>query len=266
MRWLAVLVVAAVGVALGAAGLLLLRDDGPEALLPDLDQLPPAELEIVAEGDTYRLTFASAVDNVGAGPLVVEGERTSREVPAMAVRQLVRRSDGSFRPRDVPGEIRFADSGEAGRWQLLGFEAYELRRANDGTVVRKSEEAGSCLGDRHEAVRQAQAADGARRAVWTEQCGRDRPEILTLRQGISPGFGADSGLGDEGPALDLTNVPAGRYVLVHRVNPRRTLEEGGYENNAASVLIQLRRDGQVPSVRVLARCPDGETCAPGQAR
>jgi hypothetical protein len=261
MRWLVVLVVAAVGVALGAAGVLLLRDDGPEALLPDLDQLPPAELEIVAEGDTYRLTFATAVDNVGAGPLVVEGERPSRDAPAMAVRQLVRRSDGSLRTRVVPGEIRFDDVDEGGRWRLLDFEAYELRRANDGTVVQKAEEAASCLGDRHEAVRQGDAPGGPRRAIWTEQCGRDRPDLLTLRQGISAGFGADSGLGDEGPALNVTNVPAGRYVLVHRVNPGGRLEESGYDNNAASVLIQLRRDGEIPSVRVLARCPDGETCA-----
>ena len=60
--------------------------------------------------------------------------------------------------------------------------------------------------------------------------------------------------------MDVTNVPAGRYLLVHRANPQRAIEESDYENNAASVLIQLSRAGAIPSVRVLARCPDAETC------
>jgi hypothetical protein len=77
--------------------------------------------------------------------------------------------------------------------------------------------------------------------------------------GISKGFGADF----DGQSVDVTNVPAGRYVLVHRVNPQRSLEEGDYANNAASLLIQLRRAGSIPSVRVLARCPRAGTCAPG---
>ena len=53
MRWIVALVVTAAGVALGFAGLVLLRDEGPEALLPDLDQALPTELAIVQEGDTY---------------------------------------------------------------------------------------------------------------------------------------------------------------------------------------------------------------------
>ena len=59
----------------------LLRDDGPEELAPDLDQAVPSELKIVEEGDTYRLVFASAVDNVGPGPLVIEGERRDGRRP-----------------------------------------------------------------------------------------------------------------------------------------------------------------------------------------
>jgi hypothetical protein len=60
--------------------------------------------------------------------------------------------------------------------------------------------------------------------------------------------------------VEVTNVPPGRYVLVHRANPERAIEESDYGNNAASVLVQLRRSGVIPTVRVLARCPDTETC------
>ena len=102
------------------------------------------------------------------------------------------------------------------------------------------------------------------RAVWTDDCGLGQPGLLTVRQGISPGFGDDYAPGLENQFVDVTNVPAGRYMLVHRVNPERTLEEAGHENNAASVLIQLRRTGAIPTVRVLGRCPDAETCRRGQ--
>ena len=261
MRWLAVFAVAAVGVALGAAGLFLLRDDGPSELLPDLDQAPPSKLEIVEEGDTYRLVFASAVDNVGAGPLLIEGERETRRTPAMTVRQLVRRSDGSTRVRTVPGEIRYVESETHEHWHLLGFETYELRRAADGTLVQPDAKTGFCLGDRYETPGRNDLSGKPDRPVWTEECGLAEPGLLEVREGISPGYGDDYDPAREGQFLNVTNVPAGRYLLVHRANPERTLEEGDYSNNAASVLIQLRRAGAIPSVRVLAHCPNAPTCS-----
>jgi hypothetical protein len=261
MRWIAVFAVAAMGVALSAAGLFLLRDDGPSELLPDLDQARPSKLEIVEEGDTYRLVFASAVDNVGAGPLLIEGERPSRGTPAMTVRQLVRRTDGSTRARAIPGEIRYVTSETHEHWHLLGFEAYELRRAADGRLVQPDAKTGFCLGDRYETPGRDERSGMPDRPVWTEECGRGEPGLLMVREGISPGYGDDYDAGLEGQFLDVTNVPAGRYLLVHRANPERVVAEGDYANNAASVLIQLRRAGAIPSVRVLARCPDAPTCS-----
>ena len=261
MRWLAVFAVAAVGVALGATGLFLLRDDGPAELLPDLDQALPSKLEIVEEGDTYHLVFASAVDNVGAGPLLIEGARANQDAPAMAVRQLVRRSDGTVRAREVPDEIRYVTSETHEHWHLLGFETYELRRVTDGSLVQPDAKTGFCLGDRYETRGGGDLPGKPPRPVWTEECGRDEPGLLAVREGISPGYGDDYDPQLEGQFLNVTNVPAGRYLLVHRANPERTLEEADYANNAASVLIQLRRAGAIPTVRVLARCPDAETCA-----
>lgn len=261
MRWVAVLLVAGAGVAFGAAGLLLLRDDGPDELLPDLDQAVPSELEIVEEGDNYRLVFASAVDNVGSGPLLLEGERPDRAAEAMTVRQVVRRSDGSTRPRSVRGEIRYVESEDHAHWHLLDFEVYELRRAADGTLVEPAAKTGFCLGDRYETDEASELAGEPPAPVWVDECGRNQPGLLQVREGISPGYGDDYEPALEGQFVDVTNVDAGRYVLVHRVNAERTLEESDYENNAASVLIQLRRAGAIPSVRVLARCPDAETCS-----
>ena len=262
MRWIVALVVTAAGVALGFVGLVLLRDDGPEELLPDLDQAVPTELAIVQEGDTYRLAFASAVDNVGRGPLLIVGERPERSVPIMAVRQVVRSSDGSTRERLVEGEIRYVRSETHAHWHLLAFERYELRKAEDGELVGPDAKTGFCLGDRYETSRDTELENEPAEAVWTEDCGRRRPGLLTVSEGISPGYGDDYEPELEGQYLDVTSVPPGRYLLVHRANPGRTLEESDYANNAASVLIQLRRTtGVIPAVRILARCPDSDTCS-----
>jgi Lysyl oxidase len=262
MRWIVALVVTAAGVALAFAGLALLRDEGPEELLPDLDQALPTEVAIVQEGDTYRLTFASAVDNVGRGPLLIEGERQDRSTRAMEVRQLVRSSDGSTRERAVDGEIRYARSETHAHWHLLGFERYELRDGRSGDLVQPDAKTGFCLGDRYETRRDTELENEPSEAVWTEECGRRGPGLLTVSEGISPGYGDDYDPALEGQFLDVTSVPPGRYLLVHRANPDSTLEESSYDNNAASLLIQLRRTtGVIPAVRVLARCPDSETCS-----
>jgi Lysyl oxidase len=262
MRWIVALVVTAAGVALASAGLVLLRDEGPEELLPDLDQALPTEVAIVQEGDMYRLTFASAVDNVGLGPLLIEGRRPERSTRAMEVRQLVRRSDGSTRERSVDGEIRYVRSETHAHWHLLGFERYELRDARSGDLVQPDAKTGFCLGDRYETSRDTELENEPSEAVWTEECGRRQPGLLTVSEGISPGYGDDYDPALEGQFLDVTSIPPGRYLLVHRANPDSTLEESSYDNNAASLLIQLRRTtGVIPAVRVLARCPDSETCS-----
>jgi hypothetical protein len=262
MRWILALVVTAAGVALAFAGLVLLRDEGPEELLPDLDQALPTELAIVQEGDAYRLAFASAVDNVGRGPLLVEGERADRSLAVMEVRQLVRSTDGSTRERSVEGEIRYVRSETHAHWHLLGFERYELRDARSRELVQPDAKTGFCLGDRYETSRDTQLENEPDEAIWTEECGRRRPGLLTISEGISPGYGDDYEPALEGQFLDVTTIPPGRYLLVHRANPDTTLEESDYDNNAASVLLQLRRTtGVIPTVRVLARCPDSETCS-----
>jgi Lysyl oxidase len=265
VRWAFALIASLVGVGLAAAGVYVLRDGDSEELRPDLDQAVPSTLSVIQEGDSYRLTFASAVDNVGLGPLLIEGTRPDRETPSMTVRQLVRRADGSERSFPVPGRIRYVRSETHSHWHLLRFDRYELRRASDGELVVPDRKTGFCLGDRYDTNTRVRIENEPDRAVLTGECGRGSPGLLAVTEGISPGYGDDYVPRLEGQYLDVTSVPPGRYLLVHQANPDRALRESEYGNNAASVLLQLRRTGQVPSIRVLARCPDSDRCAPRQS-
>jgi hypothetical protein len=102
--------------------------------------------------------------------------------------------------------------------------------------------------------------------VYTTRCGWRLPGLLRVREGISPGFGDDYKAFLEYQDLPLSGLPAGRYVLVHRVNGDRRLREHSYANNAASVLVRLRWSAGVPRVRLLRTCPGTDRCdAPGPA-
>jgi hypothetical protein len=210
------------------------------APLPDLDQATPFGLSVVRRDGRSLLVFGSAVDNVGRGPLVVEGRRAGAE---MRTWQVVggRRIALSVRLRYVRSETHR-------HWHFPAFERYELRRP-DGRLAGRDHKTGFCLRDAYE----RQALN--RSPVWTTECGRRRPRAASVRQGITPGFGDDYVPLKEGQSIDVTGL-RGRFVLVHRANPDRVLRERSYANNAASVLIDLRGG----RVTVLRRCPSTSTC------
>jgi hypothetical protein len=210
------------------------------APLPDLDQATPLGISLVERHGRSLLVFGSAVDNVGPGPLVVEGHRAGG---VMRASQVI--GDRRY-PLRTP--LHYVRSETHQHWHLPAFERYELRRA--GALVGRDRKTGFCLNDAYE----TRALNHAPR--WTGECGRGHPEARVIREGISPGFGDDYVPEKEGQSIDVTGVPPGRYVLVHRANPDRVLRERAYGNNAASVSIELRG----ARVRVLARCPDSATC------
>jgi len=249
VRWVldaAVILVVALGT-LGA--IFLLRDDGPAELLPDLRQLPPDAISVdEAEGE-HRLVFLSAVDNVGAAALVIDGRRASRAEPTMTVEQVITRADGSTRRYGVDADLAYVVAETHEHWHLLGFERYSLE-TTDGEVVARDRKTGFCLGDRFDSDEPDLPHQPAR-PVWVGECGRGGRGLLSMAEGISPGYGDDYVPSLEGQYLVLDGVPAGRYRLWHRANPERALRESNYANNEASVLLDLTWSDEEPSVTVL---------------
>jgi hypothetical protein len=232
----------------------------PRELLPDLDQATPRRLDVRLERGSWRLGFWSAAVNVGDGPLVVRGHRASRGEPRMTVDQLLRLTDGSRRRYAGVGAMRYARSADHAHWHYLGFERYELveLRAGGYEPVARDRKTGFCLGDRYRAFHDMPGMPA--KPVYRGRCGLRKPGLLSIRRGISVGYGDDYSAFLEGQSLPLDGLPAGEYVLVHRVNTDGRLRERTLANNAASVRIALRwRDGR-PSVLRLARCPETDRC------
>ena len=236
----------------------------PRELLPDLDQELPTEVGVSATGSaqspSYRLGFRSAVRNIGAGPLVIEGRRI---FPAgdfeMQADQLIQ-VDG---PRhgvvvDV-GRLRYVRSSDHQHWHLVGFDRYELRRAGEQGALVQDRKTGFCLGDRYHAT--TRRLPGAPlQKVYRSRCGIGLPNLRSIREGISVGYGDDYDAFLEYQDLPLNGLQDGRYVLVHRVNADGRLRELSTANNAASLLLDLRWRAGKPSIEILLRCPDTDRC------
>jgi hypothetical protein len=252
MRRLAALVVvvaaavAVVAVGPGAAGT-------QERLLPDLVQVAPEHVQLVLRGDRRLLTFAAAAENRGDGPLIIKGSRASRRVKSMVARQLVTRADGSHYRVGQVGRLRYVRSPDHSHWHLRDFMRFELR-TEDGKRLGRDQKTGFCLGDRYDS--DAPTPAEPTRPRFTSRCGLGKPGRLRLTQGISVGYGDVYQARLEGQFIDVTGLPHGRYVLVHRVNPHGRLLDGRRGNDASSVVVDIG----ARQARVVRRCAGTARC------
>lgn len=223
--------------------------------LPNLVQAPPYGLRETNVDGRWHLGFASSVANLGAAPLLVRASRPNRAARAMTAWQIV----GGRRVARA-GVLRFDTDPTHAHWHLQPFEVYELRREADAGLVASARKAGFCLTDTLPAV------TGAGRAKHTALCGRDRPDLVKVGEGISPGWSDVYGPEREGQFLDITDVPAGRYFVVNRVNGGAAIRETRHDDDIAATAIDLEWTGgaaasSTPSVTVIGTCAGAATCA-----
>lgn len=238
---------------------------GAAELLPDLDPAVPTRPSVTQAEDgsgTIYLTFNAGFANVGKGPLVLRGHRGSTAEPTMVADQVVFLDDGTETTR--PGVGSFAYDEELRRWGFSPFITYELRPVG-GPIAGTGPDVGFCVVDTRVADRRKSYPGQPAEKVYRD-CGRGRPgmSMLALDMGISVGWLNWHKAGKEGQLIDITSLPAGKYVLAHRVNTTGALAEASTANNAASVLLSIKRpsSGGLPTVEVLRECPDSGKCKP----
>ena len=258
----AVILLIAVGSAV-AWGLAANRGETGD-LLPNLQQATPDDLSGRTGGTgaapRFFLGFESAAANTGVGPLIVLGRRATVDQKRMALRQEIDRSDGTSRSVPLRAQLQYVRSSDHSHWHVDGFMRYELRSAAGKRLVR-DRKTGFCLGDRY---RVDLALPGrSPTARYSDRCGKGAPRLRTIREGISVGWGDNYKPHLEGQELEITGLPAGRYVLVHRVNVTRDFRESDYGDNAASMAFDLSWPSGSklpPRIDVVARCPLTATC------
>jgi hypothetical protein len=154
------------------------------------------------------------------------------------------------------GTLRYAVTPTHEHWHLLPFELYELRRAADGALVGEARKTGFCLTD-------SRRARGGARAAYASRCGLGRPDAVRLGEGISAGWSDIYGPEREGQFFDVTDVPAGRYALVNRVNAGRAIRESSYADDLAATLFDLSWPAgpdAPPATSVVGACTGTAQC------
>jgi lysyl oxidase len=229
---------------------------------PDLRQIVPDRIGVSVVHGHERLVFSSTIANLGPGPFIVEGRRRSRRTPNMTANQVLVGPGGARARVHNVGRLRYVRSKDHSHWHLLHLEVYELRDAVTRRFVAPDRKTGFCPGDRYMVQRLPRGwSRRLGRLRNDNECGKGRTRALSILESLSPGW-ADIYLPNlEGQFIDITGVPAGRYVLVNRVNPLRLIRETDYTNNASSAYIELKRgpDGR-PSVETLNYCQGSASC------
>lgn len=237
---------------------------GSPELLPDLTVQAPTDVGVRRERGRFRLGFESAADNVGDGPLTVDGDRQRPDARRLAGTQLIEHADGSETRIPLAAKLRYVRSSDHSHWHYLGFMRYTLRSPRTGEIVARDHKTGFCLGDRYRTQTDSPLPAEGPPSFRESDCAKGKPDVDHVREGISVGWGDDYQAHLEGQSIDITRLPRGRYLLVHVVNPERSLRELDPANNVSSALIRIGRTRRGrPTARILARCPQSATCSRG---
>ncbi len=223
-------------------------------LLPDFEQRSPSGLVIGGGPGHWQLGFTSTVDNIGLGASQLEGFRPTGAA-RMNVRQRVFLKGGGSKLYLDTGKLRYTRSPPHFHWHYMRFVSFELRNP-EGELLVRDRKSGFCLADHYGAVPGIKKP----KAKYLSNCGQFAPDARSILQGTSVGYTDRYPGFFHGQNVEITHVPAGVYVLSHRVNPSMFLRELRYENNAASVRIRLTWKVGRPVVKVLSRCPATADC------
>ena len=224
-------------------------------LLPDFDQRAPTGLTIAGGGGRWLLGFTSLVDNIGLGPSVLVGVRPLGRA-RMTGTQRVRLANGNVRTYPDVAQFRYTNSPPHHHWHLMRFDSFELHTP-DGRLLVRDRKSGFCLADHWGA---APGHWPGRRPHFLGDCDQYHPEATHVLMGTTPGYTDRYPAFFHGQNIDITGVPAGIYVLTHRVNAAMQLRELRYDNDAASARIRVTWRSGYPSVRILRSCPATATC------
>lgn len=221
---------------------------------PNLVQRVPSGL-LVTEGAHrhWLLGFTSMIDNRGPGVLWIRGLRHGA-AHTMRVRQLVQIAGGATRVLPESGELHYTVAPPHYHWHLLGFDRYELRRAEDDALLVRDRKSGFCIADHYGLA--LGVPHGAPR--FLSSCEQFHPDARFVDEGSSVGY-TDRYLANfHGQNLDVTRVPPGRYWLVHRTNADFHLRESRYDDDAAALLVHIDWPGgrsATPRVTPMRACP-----------
>ncbi len=221
------------------------------SLLPDLAMAPLTDIQIENTTDGRRLLrFTSMIVNNGSGRFELSGTRADSTITTMSVTQRIWDSN----PRiytDIPTGATMQYSGDGhNHWHVLNLESYELDRTDNGVKVGTGAKTGFCF---YDTTPYDLSLPGAPQSPVFTNCGI--PSDLTIRMGLSVGWGDKYPWFLFGQYIDITGLSAGSYMLKATADASNWFSESNDTNNSTSVPIQLTGGTNSPPAAVIAASP-----------
>ena len=189
------------------------------------------------------LKFPVITLNVGEGPAEVIADRSSQSETEWAAYQTFYRPDGS-RESVVTPDVEFYFAGDGhDHWHFTDFDDYWIEDL-DGQVIRTAEKHGYCLLDNTTYWGMQDDPATPKEEVYEEAttCGEGFPAAIAIIQGLSVGWGDTYPATLPDQAIDITDVPDGRYRVAIHADALGAIVESNEDNNIASMEITIQGD------------------------
>ena len=213
---------------------------GPQAaqlLCPDLKMSPPSSIYVEHTHGRLLVHATNAIDSRGAGPAELRGHRTGKST-MRAVQVIHKKGGGKMIVRTGAHLGWKAISGQGHYWKFRYAARFELWKVdshdNPIKLVRVGEKQYYCLRDLEH--RSPHMPRSPHHRVYPG-CNQDRSKRKVT-------LGTSVGWSDVYPStyneqyVDATGLH-GRFMFVHRADPRNGIWESNEDNNASGTILKL---------------------------
>lgn len=181
----------------------------PGDRLPDLRMARVRDLRLERTTTGRRLLrFTTRIVNVGVGPLVLQGRRSSTRATTMTVSQRIR-TPGGWRLVPTKAVMRYSGDGHD-HWHTQRVATYELWSKSKPAAVRRGAKVGFCFFDT--TAWKLSLPGAPKKSIWLEStCGRRLS--LGANMGLSVGWADSYPWNLARQWIDVTGLPSGQYIL-----------------------------------------------------
>jgi hypothetical protein len=223
---------------------------GASAASDRLPDLAMAKLQnIVTDQASGRrlLRFSAIIVNVGSGPMEVRSQRPTTS-SSWTTQQVIYDDAGGSRSVATPSvELIYGGDGH-NHWHIKNVERYSLVPSGGG-AERVGQKAGFCFFDNYQ---YKLSLPGAPQTVKYPRSACGTQTSLTLRHGLSVGWGDNYQWSLPDQYIDTTGLPDGTYRLWATADQANFFLESNESNNSTWADLRIDASG----VTVLRRAPN----------
>lgn len=207
--------------------------------LPDLGMAPLRDFTIDRSTGARLLRFSTEIVNVGIGPFVVEGRRSSTAEQRMTVTQYVNNVDRTRTAIPSTATMRYSGDGHD-HWHIDHLERYTITPLTSRREVGWGAKVGYCFFDTNH-----YRPSLPRSPSSPVHMGCGSQSSLRVDMGLSVGWGDIYPWYLAGQWIDLTGLANGDYIVRAQADPRREFTEANTTNNGTWTKIRVASNDQV---------------------